>query len=40
MKKNEYIRELKNIYGSMMTAFPNLTNDEIDAICDYVNQTD
>jgi cytochrome c1 len=36
MKKNEYARGLKEKYGSMMTAFPDLTNEEIDAICDYL----
>ena len=40
MKKNEYARNLKKIYGSMMTAFPELTNEEIDAICDYIKQVE
>jgi cytochrome c2 len=38
MARNEYTRKLKEIYKSMMTAFPDLTNEEIDAICDYINQ--
>lgn len=37
MQKNEYARKLKEIYGSMMTAFPHLTNEEINAICDFVD---
>ena len=41
MAKNEYAGKLKEIYdGTMMTAFPDLTNEEIDAICDYINQTE
>jgi cytochrome c1 len=36
MKTNSYTRELKKMYGSMMTAFPNLTDEEIDAIVEYV----
>lgn len=38
MQKNEYARSLKEVYGSMMTAFPHLTNQEIDAICDYLSE--
>ena len=33
---NEYANQLKNQYGSIMQAFPQLTNEEIDAIADYV----
>jgi Cytochrome c len=40
MKKNEYARNLKKIYGSMMIAFPDLTNEEIDSICDYLKYAD
>jgi mono/diheme cytochrome c family protein len=38
---NEYARELKKVYGgTVMTAFPDLTNEEIDAICDYISDTE
>lgn len=37
MKTNSYARELKKMYGSMMTAFPNLTDEEIDSIIGYIN---
>lgn len=36
MKKNEYTRELKRKYGSVMTAFPDLSNKQIDAIVEYL----
>ncbi|MEQ1677439.1 MAG: cytochrome C, partial [Chitinophagaceae bacterium] len=40
MSKNEYTKQLKEMYnGTMMTAFPDMTNDEIDAICDYIGQS-
>lgn len=39
MKKNKYTRELKTKYGSVMTAFPDLTENEIDAIVEYINQS-
>jgi cytochrome c1 len=38
MAKNEYARKLKESFGTMMTGFPEMTNEEIDAICDYINQ--
>ena len=38
MKNDLYTRQLKTAYGSMMTAFPDMTNAEIDAIGDYINQ--
>lgn len=38
MQKNKYTRELKAQYGSMMTAFPDLTDEEVDAICAYIIQ--
>ena len=38
MAKNEYAREVKKLFGTMMTGFPEMTNEEIDAICDYLNQ--
>lgn len=37
MQTNEYTRELKKQYNAMMTAFPEMTNEEIDAICEYIN---
>lgn len=37
MKKNEYAANLKVQYGGqLMTAFPDLTHEEIDAICEYI----
>jgi cytochrome c1 len=36
MKRNVYARELKNKYGAAMTAFPNLSNEEIQNILDYI----
>jgi cytochrome c2 len=36
MKTNAYTRELKKTYGSMMMSFPDITDDEIDAIVEYV----
>jgi cytochrome c2 len=36
MKKDSYTKELKVVYGSMMTGFPNLKDEEIDAIVEYV----
>jgi mono/diheme cytochrome c family protein len=38
MKKNRYARELKEQYKVMMLAFPDITNEEIDAIVEYINQ--
>lgn len=40
MKNDLYTQELKSKYGTMMTAFPDLSNEEIDAVCDYINQTE
>ena len=38
MKKNEYARNLKETYnGVLMQAFPNLTNEDIDEIINYIN---
>ena len=38
IKKNEYARELKESFsGVMMMSFPNLTNEEIDEIINYIN---
>jgi cytochrome c2 len=36
MKTNEYTRELKKTYGSIMQGSPNLTDEEIDAIVEYI----
>ena len=36
MKKNEYARALKEKYGSVMSAFPDISNDEINAIVEYI----
>ena len=37
MEKDPYTRGLKTEYGSMMTAFPDLSEVEIDAIMSYIN---
>lgn len=37
MKNDKYTQELKASYGSMMQAFPDLSDMEIDAIVDYIN---
>ena len=37
MIKDNYTQNLKKEFGSMMQAFPDLTDDEIDAIIDYLN---
>lgn len=37
MKKDQYTRSLKAKYGSVMNAFPDLTDDQIDAIASYIN---
>lgn len=39
MKKDPYTKNLKVKYGSVMTAFPDLTNAEVDAIVEYINQS-
>lgn len=36
MKKNEYARNLKEKFGSMMAASPDLSNEQIDAIIAYL----
>lgn len=40
MKNDSYTRNLKTAYNSMMTGFPDLTNEEIDAICEYISQAE
>jgi hypothetical protein len=38
MKKDHYTRELKESFGGVvMTAFPELTNTDIDEIINYIN---
>jgi cytochrome c2 len=37
MKTNSYARGLKEEYGSMMTSFPDITDEEIDNIVAYIN---
>jgi mono/diheme cytochrome c family protein len=37
LQKDNYTSDLKKQYVSLMTAFPTLTNEEIDAIVDYIN---
>jgi cytochrome c2 len=37
MQKDPYTRDLKALYGTMMAAFPGLSNEEIDAIVAYIN---
>jgi mono/diheme cytochrome c family protein len=39
MKTNAYARELKERYGSIMPAFPNLTDEDIEAIVEYINES-
>lgn len=38
MKKNVYAADLKKKYTTMMQAFPGITNEEVDAICEYIRQ--
>lgn len=40
MKKDKYTQNLKSKYISIMTGFPDLTNAEIDAICEYIVQSE
>jgi mono/diheme cytochrome c family protein len=37
IKKNEYARNLQQQYKTMMTAFPNITPEEVDALREYIN---
>jgi len=39
MKKDSYTKQLKEKFGSVMTPFPDLTNDEIDVIIQYINSS-
>jgi mono/diheme cytochrome c family protein len=38
IKKDAYAQELKSKFGVTMTAFPDLTNEEIDAIVEYIRE--
>lgn len=38
MKKDIYTRKLKEKYRSMMTAFPDITKEEVNAIAQYINE--
>ena len=37
MKSDPYTKSLKAQYGSMMQSFPDIKNNEVDAIVDYIN---
>ncbi len=37
MAKNDYAKGLKEDYGTLMQAFPSLTNEQIDAIIEYID---
>ncbi len=37
MKKDSYTQGLQKQYRSLMTGFPNLADEEIDAICEFIN---
>jgi len=37
MKTNKYTKDLKATYGSTMLSFSDITNEEIDAIVEYIN---
>ena len=39
MDKDPYTKSLKTKFGSVMTAFPDLTDNEVDAIVEYINQS-
>lgn len=39
MQRNQYAKNLKEKFGSMMTGFPDLSENEIDAICEFIKQT-
>lgn len=38
MKNDPYTRELKKRYETMMTGFPDITRNEVDAIADFLIQ--
>jgi cytochrome c2 len=37
METDPYTRNLKKIFGSMMQSFPDIKDEEVDAIVDYIN---
>jgi cytochrome c1 len=39
MKNDSYTKQLKEKFGSIMTAFPALTTEEIDAIAEYITSS-
>jgi hypothetical protein len=39
MNGNEYAKKLKEQFGIMMLAFPTLSEEDIDAIVEYINST-
>jgi mono/diheme cytochrome c family protein len=40
MQTNEYTRGLQQQYNAVMTAFPDMSNEEIDAVIEYINFAD
>lgn len=40
MSRNNYARELKKKYGPVMTSFPDMSTEVIDAICAYLTEID
>ena len=38
IKRNAYAKKLKDVYGTLMTAFPDLTDEAIAAILDYIRR--
>jgi cytochrome c2 len=38
LAKNAYAKDLRQTYGVQMTHFPDLSNEQIDAIIDYINK--
>ena len=39
INESEYTKSLYKLYGSLMTPFPNLTDEEINAVFDYIKET-
>lgn len=37
LRKNSYTKALKEKYGSVMTAFPDITDEEVDHIVEFIN---
>lgn len=38
MQNDSYTRNLKKTFGTMMTSFPNLSKEQVDAICMYIKE--